>query len=65
MADISPCDDGEVLRIAQDLSAKYGRDAFAFVKSRADRAHEIGDELAYDIWKNVLAVINAFKAHQF
>ena len=63
--DTSICDDGEVLRIAQDLSAKYGSDAIAYVKNRADRANEVGDELARDIWKQVLAVLNAFTAHHF
>lgn len=66
MAELNPCDENEVLRVAQELSAKYGHDdAITFVKGRADRASEIGDDLAYDIWKQVLAVINAFTAHQF
>ena len=65
MADTNLYNDGEVLRIAQDLSAKYGNDAVAFVKNRADRAREVGDELACDIWKQVLAVMNAFTAHHF
>ena len=65
MADTNLYNDGEVLRIAKDLSAKYGSDAVAFVKSRADRASEVGDELACDIWKQVLAVMNAFTAHHF
>jgi len=65
VADTNLYNDGEVLRIAQDLSAKYGNDAVAFVKNRADRAREVGDELACDIWKQVLAVMNAFTAHHF
>jgi hypothetical protein len=65
MAGISPKDDSEIVRIARDLSGKYGYEAIAYVKSRADRASEVGDELALDIWKQVLAVMNAFAAHQF
>jgi len=65
VADTNLYNDGEVLRIAQDLSAKYGNDAVAFVKNRADRAREVGDDLACDIWKQVLAVMNAFTAHHF
>ena len=65
MADTNLYNDSEVLRIAQDLSAKYGNDAVAFVKNRADRAREVGDDLACDIWKQVLAVMNAFTAHHF
>ena len=65
MAETSLYNDGEVLRIARDLSAKYGNDAIAYVKNRADRASEVGDDLAYDIWKQVLAVMNAFTAHHF
>ncbi len=61
---MSPCGDGEVLRIAQDLAAKYGTDTAAYVKGRADRASEVGDDLAYGIWKQVLAVLNAFEAHR-
>ena len=65
MIGISQHDDGEVMRIAQDLSAKYGHEAVALAQSRADRASEVGDELALEIWKDVLAVMSAFKAHQF
>jgi hypothetical protein len=65
MPGISLTDDSEVVRIARDLSGKYGYEAVAYVKSRADRASEIGDELALDIWKQVLAVMNAFAAHRF
>lgn len=56
--------DGEILRIAQDLAAKYGTEAIGFVKDRAARAEAVGDQLAHDIWKQVLAVMNAFAAHQ-
>ncbi len=49
-------DDNEARRIAGDLAAKYGRDALTFVTSRAERAAEIGDEIAYAIWDNILHV---------
>jgi hypothetical protein len=62
MADRMGASGAEILRIARDLSAKYG-DAIAFVEDRADRAQQIGDALAQDIWKQVLAVMNAFAAH--
>lgn len=57
--------DSEVRRIAQDLSAKYGLDALSLAKIRADRALEIGDDLALAIWEQVLAAMNAMKPHQF
>jgi len=63
--EISLTDYGEICRIARELAAKYGDDALAYVKSRADRATEVGDELALDIWKQVLATMNAFAAHRF
>jgi hypothetical protein len=44
----------EAERIAEDLAAKYGEDAIPYVRARADRAQEIGDELAYDAWQAVL-----------
>lgn len=65
MADCFHCDDGEVSRIAQDLATKYGYDAIAFAKARAERANEIGDQVAHDIWEKVLAAVSTLKAHQF
>ena len=59
------CDDGEVSRIAQDLAQKYGYDAVAYAKGRAERATEIGDQVAHDIWEKVLAVVSTLKTHQF
>ena len=53
---MSHLDDHEVRRIAGDLAAKYGRDAIAFVIARAERAAEIGDDIAYAIWDNILHV---------
>lgn len=63
MNSLPPCDDGEVQRIARDLSAKYGRDAVAFAKSRAERASEIGDELAHGIWEKVLHAVTGLTPH--
>lgn len=58
-------DDSEVQRIAHDLSVKYGYDALNLAQSRAERATEIGDELALAIWEKVLAAMNTLKVHQF
>ncbi len=58
-------DDSEVQRIAHDLSVKYGYDALNLAQSRAERANEIGDELALAIWEKVLAAMNTLKVHQF
>jgi len=59
------CDESETLRIAQDLSAKYGADAVAFIEGRAARAAEVGDELAGEIWRDVLRAVAAIPAHRF
>jgi hypothetical protein len=48
-------DDSEARRIAEDLAGKYGADALDYVLARADRAVEIGDEIAQAIWRKVLA----------
>lgn len=65
LRDGSHCDDGEVSRIAQDLATKYGYDAITLAKARAERAREIGDEVAQEIWEKVIAAVTALKAHQF
>ncbi len=57
-------DDGEVRRIAHDLSMKYGFDALSLAQSRAERAQEIGDDLALAIWQQVLAAMSPLKAIQ-
>ncbi|HKT17715.1 MAG TPA: hypothetical protein VJR47_06715 [Stellaceae bacterium] len=57
-------DDGEVQRIAHELSLKYGFEALSLAQSRAQRAHEIGDELALAIWEKVLAAMGPLKALQ-
>ncbi len=44
----------EADRIAGDLADKYGADALAYVHARAERAHEVGDDLAYGAWRSVL-----------
>lgn len=65
MVATSHCDESEVTRIAQDLSAKYGYDAVDFAQARVKRATEIGDDLAQGIWEKVLAAVSAVKAHRF
>jgi hypothetical protein len=52
---MSEFDDREARRIAEDLAGKYGGDALDYVLARADRAVEIGDEIAQAIWRKVLA----------
>jgi len=47
-------EDDEAERIAEDLAAKYGEEAIEYVRGRADRAHEVGDELAWGAWQAVL-----------
>jgi hypothetical protein len=48
-------DDREARRIAEDLMGKYDGDALDYVRGRAERAMEIGDEIAQAIWRKVLA----------
>lgn len=50
-------DDREVQRIAHELSLKYGFEAVSLAQSRAERAQEIGDEIALVIWEKVLAAM--------
>jgi hypothetical protein len=59
------CNDGEVQRIARDLSTKYGLDAVSLARSRAERAIAIGDELAHGIWEEVLSAMRDMKPYQF
>ena len=49
----------DAARIARGLTEKYGADALAFAQDRAQRAMEIGDEVALDAWR---AVIEATRA---
>ena len=48
-------DTGEAHRIAADLVAKYGTGAIDHVLARAERAVDIGDEVAQSIWRRILA----------
>jgi triphosphoribosyl-dephospho-CoA synthetase len=48
-------DKSEARRIAEDLVSKYGADAADYVRARAERAVNIGDEIAQAIWHRVLA----------
>jgi hypothetical protein len=49
-------DTAEARRIAEDLIGKYGVDAIDHVLARAERAVDIGDEIAHAIWRRVLTV---------
>ena len=57
-------DDGEVQRIAHELSLKYGFEAMSLAQSRAERAQQIGDEIALAIWEKVLAAMSSLSALQ-
>ena len=48
-------DTSEARRIAEDLIGKYGVDAIDHVLARAERAVEIGDDIAQAIWRRVLS----------
>ena len=63
MAATPSFDDDEVARIARELSAKYGRDAIAFAQGRVERAAEIGDAFAADIWQKVLRSVSGITPH--
>ena len=52
---MSDFDDSEARRIAADLTGKYDTDALNYATARAERAVEIGDEIAQAIWRKVLA----------
>jgi hypothetical protein len=54
----------EAERIAAELAEKYGDDALDFVRSRADRAKAVGDELAYQAWRSVMAATRALLAQK-
>jgi len=45
----------EAAEFARILTEKYGADALAFARDRAQRAVEVGDELAVDAWREVIA----------
>jgi hypothetical protein len=44
----------DAAQIARTLIEKYGADALAFARERAQRAVEVGDELALDAWRLVI-----------
>jgi hypothetical protein len=48
-------DTGEAQRIAADLIGKYGTGAIDHVLARAERALDVGDEVAQSIWRRILA----------
>ena len=45
----------EAERIAGELVDKYGDDALDFVRSCAERARSVGDDLADEAWRAVMA----------
>lgn len=50
----SVLEENEAERIASALTTKYGAEALDYVRARAERAQQVGDELAYDAWLCVL-----------
>jgi hypothetical protein len=54
----------EAERIAGELVDKYGDDALDFVRSRAERARSVGDDLAYEAWRAVMAATRALRAQR-
>jgi hypothetical protein len=54
----------EAERIAGELTEKYGDDALDFVRSRAERARSVGDDLAYEAWRAVMAATRALRAQK-
>lgn len=53
----------DAARIARGLTEKYGPDALAFANERMRRAVEVGDELALDAWRAVIAATEALLRH--
>jgi hypothetical protein len=49
----------DAARIARGLAEKYGADAFGLARDRAQRAAEIGDALALEAWRSVIAALQA------
>jgi hypothetical protein len=49
----------DAARIARGLTEKYGADALSFAEERARRAIEVGDDLALDAWRAVIAATEA------
>lgn len=46
-----------VLRIAAEMTAKNGREAFAYVSEQADAARIRGDDLAADAWLDLAKAV--------
>jgi hypothetical protein len=44
----------EAARLARRLTVKYGEAALGFARERADRAIEIGDDIAFEAWQSVI-----------
>jgi hypothetical protein len=49
----------DAARIARGLTEKYGVDALSFAQDRAQRAIEVGDDLALDAWRAVIKATQA------
>lgn len=45
----------DAAQIARQLTEKYGIDALTFAAERAERAREVGDDFAFDAWRDVIA----------
>jgi hypothetical protein len=44
----------DAAQIARNLTEKYGAAALAFARERAQRAIEVGDDIALDAWRSVI-----------
>lgn len=49
----------DAAQIARGLAEKYGADALGLAQDRAQRAAEIGDALALEAWRTVIAALQA------
>ncbi|HXZ01403.1 MAG TPA: hypothetical protein VEI03_15520 [Stellaceae bacterium] len=47
----------DAAQMARDLAEKYGADALLLARGRAERAVEIGDALALEAWRLVIAAL--------
>ncbi len=52
----------DAAQIARTLTEKYGIDALAFARDRAQRALDIGDEVALEAWHSVIAATQSLLA---
>jgi hypothetical protein len=53
----------EAAEYARVLTAKYGVEALALAHDRARRAGEVGDQLALEAWRAVIAATESLLAH--